>query len=407
MALEVALTIIALSVALSFWTPLRRVRRALGLGHLAATGHAFLLLGVLAGLVSLGPAQGRLSAELTPILSFATAWVGFAAGMRFDRRVLARLPARAFAVALAPAAAAALLVGPASAALLYAAAVPATEAAAAALVLASAAASSGPTLVAVLRTRRAGRAPEVRARLAMAELSAGLSDLLVILLASVAFILLRPADAPFNYALLTTASLAGGAVLGLVTWLFLGGHASDDERLLLGLGMLFLTAGFATWLELSPASVTAVAAITLVNLPGERAQSFFAAIGRVERPAVVILMTIIGYDVVGPQSWLTLALLAAFTVLRLVGKHAAGNALAGPPLRGAPGLHPGRAWALALAPQGALGLVVALSFFGAWNDVPARSVLTAVAGAAVINELIAPWLLARAVRARARIEDAP
>jgi len=407
MAPELTLTLLALSVALSFWAPLRRIHRALGLGHLAATGHAYLLLGAVAALLTLGPTQEHLSGDLAPVLGFVAAWVGFAAGMRFDRRVLRPLPARAWIIALAPAVTAAVTVGGASAALLLAADVPPTEALAAALVLAAAAASSGPTLVALLRGRRAGRDPAVRARLAMAELSAGLDDLLVILLATLAFAFLRPPDAPLSPALLTLASLGAGVGLGGVAWLFLGGRASEDERLLLGLGMLLLTAGFATWLALSPASVAALAAITLVNLPGERGQLLFAAIRRVERPAVVILMTILGFDTVGPQPWLTLPLIATLTLLRLAAKHAAGDAVAGPPLPGAPGLHPNRGWALALAPQGALGLVVALSFFGLWHDATARSVLTAIAVAALINELLAPWLLSRALRAPDPSEDHP
>src|SRR5690606_15348499 len=134
---------------------------------------AFLVLGVIVGL-ALGDEHDRLAVEITPIVGFVAGWVGFAAGMRFDRRVLSRLPARAWVAALAPALAAAVLVGAVGVGVLLAAGVPTIDALAAALVLAAAAASSGPTLVAVLRTRRAGRDAAVRANLKMIELSAGL-----------------------------------------------------------------------------------------------------------------------------------------------------------------------------------------------------------------------------------------
>jgi hypothetical protein len=42
--------------------------------------------------------------------------------------------------------------------------------------------------------------------------------------------------------------------------------------------------------------------------------------------------------------------------------------------------------------------MIAVTFFGVWHDATARSVLAAIAGAAILNELVAPWLLWRTVR---------
>ncbi|TNF26500.1 MAG: hypothetical protein EP329_21195, partial [Deltaproteobacteria bacterium] len=118
----VALAILVVALAVVYWAPLRRLRSALGVAHLVATGQAFLVLGVVAGL-ALATEQQRLTVELTPVVGFIAAWVGFAAGMRFDRRVLAPLPARAWLVALLPAVAAALVVAGASVGVLVAAGV--------------------------------------------------------------------------------------------------------------------------------------------------------------------------------------------------------------------------------------------------------------------------------------------
>src|SRR5690606_5812532 len=147
--------------------------------------------------------------------------------------------------------------------------------------------------IGALRSRRAGRAPRVRARLAAMELSAGVDDLVAVALAVVAFSLLRPETAGFSHVVFALVSIGGGVLLGRATWLSLGGRASGAERLLLGLGMLMFIAGFAGWLHLSPASVAAVAAITVVNLPGDRSRRLFDTIRRVERPAAVTLMTVI------------------------------------------------------------------------------------------------------------------
>src|SRR5690606_31420984 len=91
-----------LLLALSYWRPLRRVRGALGVSHLVATGHVFLVLGWLLGLVLGIDEDRRLASELGPLVAFAAGWVGFAAGTRFEDRVLAAVPIRGFATALVP-----------------------------------------------------------------------------------------------------------------------------------------------------------------------------------------------------------------------------------------------------------------------------------------------------------------
>ncbi len=382
-------------IAVTYWRPLRRVRSALGFDYLLSTGHAFLLAGFLLG--SMFERTATLAEDLAPAVTFAVGWVGFAAGMRFDLRVLRAVPVRVLAVALTPAVAAALAVGGAGAGVLYWFHSEGTEARAAALVLGAAACTSGPTLVAIARTRRAGQAPRAKPVLRMLELSAGFDDLLVVVFTIVGFSLFRSAPEPIALAWLVGIALAAGALLGGVIWLFLGGRAAEDERLLLGLAMLAFIAGFGGWLHVSPAGVAAIAAMTLVNLPGDRMAQLLLAVRRMERPAVVILMTVIGFHVAGTTTWLFLPLAGLLTVLRGLAKRYAGDAVVGVNPR-APGLEASPDWGLGLVSQGTLGLVIALSFFYVWQDEVARSVLAAVALASVLNELAAPPLLVRLLK---------
>ena len=386
---------ILLGCAIVFWRPPRRIRR-FGLGHLASTGHAFLLVGALLGAV-LGDRILPVTEAIGPIVAFVAGWIGFATGTRFDRRLLRRVSRRTLLVALSPAIGAALAVGTVAAALLWLATRNPAASGAGALVLAAAAASSGPTLAAVLRTRRAGRAAQARASLRMIEFSAGVDDLVVIVLALLAFALFRPQAEPFAAVWFVLFAVVGGMLLGAALWLFLGGRARPDERMLLGLAMLAFIAGFAGWLHLSPAGVAAVAGITLVNLPGNRGALLVAAVRRVERTAVVILMTVIGFHVAGVREILVLPLLAAMTLVRFAAKHAIGERMAQRGLQ-SPALLAGRRWTYGLVAQGTLGLLVALSLFHVWRDETARTVLAAVAGASLVNELVAPWLLLAVLR---------
>jgi len=250
--------------------------------------------------------------------------------------------------------------------------------------------------VAMIRARRPGRSSRARPVLRMIEFSAGIDEIVVVLLAMLAFAMFRTVPEPIAPIWLIAIGIGGGSLLGGVTWLFLGGRATEDERLLLGLGMLAFIAGFAGWLHLSPAGVAAISAMVLVNLPGERMAQLLRAVRRVERPAVVILMTVIGFHLTGGLTWAFLPLLFAMTILRLAVKRWAGNLVQG--AVNTPGLKTSHRWGDGLAPQGSLGLMVTLSFFHVWSNDIARTVLGAVAAASLINELLAPALFLRLLK---------
>lgn len=390
-----SLAVIVIAVAITFWRPLRQVRAALGLSHLTATGHVFLVLGYVLGFVS-GGYKEPVSDDLGPIVAFVSGWVGFATGIRLDLRILRTIPLRCYTVALFPAVFTALVVGTLGVYLLRRAGIGLLEASAAALIVAAAAASSGPTLVAMLRSRRAGRASEARPVLRMIEFSAGVDDLVVIALAMFTFASFRASAETFSPVYLVATSVAGGALLGVVTWLFLGGRANEDERLLLGLGMLIFIAGFAGWLYFSPAAIAAVSAMVLVNLPSDRTTQLMEAVRRVERPAVVILMAVIGYHITGRITWLFFPLVLGLTLVRILSRRFAELFVARVNL--APGLRTFPRWTDGLTPQGILGLMVALSFFHVWHDDLSRTVLAAIAVASILNEIVSPWLFLSLMR---------
>lgn len=384
-----ALAFALIAVAVTFWRPLRRVRAALSISHLMATGHVFLLLGYVLGWAA-GGAKDSVADQLAPIVAFVAGWVGFSTGIRFDLRILRTLPPKAYSVGLFPSVFTAACVGVGGMMLLERIGLMATHARAGAIVLAAAAAGSGPTLVALLRSRRAGKASAARPVLRMIEFSAGIDDLVVVGLAVLAFAAFRPAVEPISTFGLVATSMGGGVLLGVITWLFLGGQAKEDERMLLGLGMLVLIAGFAGWLHFSPAAIGAVSAMVLVNLPGNRNTQLLDAVRRVERPAVVVLMAIIGYHMTGDISSVFFPLVIGLTLVRLLVHRFAGLFVSTASV--APGLGTFRRWTDGLTPQGLLGLMVALSFFHVWRDEASRTILAAIAVSSVLNEILAPWL---------------
>ena len=112
-------------------------------------------------------------------------------------------------------------------------------------------------------------------------------------------------------------------------------------------------------------------------------------------------MTVIGFHATRHLSWMVLPLAACMTVVRLCAKRWSADAAArwsAGGIDGASHLATCRRWGDGLAPQGILGLMVALSFFHVWADDVSRTVLAAIAAGSIINELLAPWLLLRLLR---------
>lgn len=391
--------LVAVLLAAAFLASARRfgrIREALGFSQLIVTGHAFLVLGAFVGLTITEPQLSAMTHLLTPMSALVAGTLGFSIGMRFHGRVLRVMPKGAARVALTPALGTAALTCGVAVLVLRGLGVPTLDALAAALIAAAAAAASAPTLAAAIRRRRGGRSPDVLASLRLVELAAGLSNAVTLAAAVLAYGIMRAHGDGLATAFWVLCDLGFGLVTGLLTWLFLGGPARRDERLLFGIAMIAFTAGLAEWFGLSPAALCAVAGATLVNLPGDRMASMAQAIRRLERPALVILMTLAGVYAVQALHLALIPLVLLFTIVRagaliLLARRVNGR------LAPSTGLAAGHDWGRGMLPQGSLGLVCALAFRQLWPGDAAGWVLAAIAFASVVNEIAAPRVLLAAL----------
>jgi hypothetical protein len=397
-ALAVLLFVLA---ALSKSRRLQGVGATLGLGYLVTTGQVFLVLGYLLGLTVEAEDLARITPGLTPLITFVAGWIGFSVGIAFHGRVLRPIPRRAFVVALTPALVTAALVSASGWLAMHLLGVTWPESVAAALVLGGAAAASSPTLAAAIRRRRGGRSRTLAPTLRLLQFTAGLTNAVTIAFAAAGFAVFAYGFGELPPMIWLGATIAVGVATGVATWLFLGGPSSDDERLLLGIAMIAFGAGIGTWLRLSPTAISAIAGAVLVNLPGDSSELFRRTLQRIERPAVVILMTVIGVYIAGVASWLVLALLGLMSVARayilIVTARRVGRAM---PLSA--GMSADADWAFGLVPQGVLGLVIALGFMRAWQTPHAVEVLAAVALGSIVNELAATRAMREALGLGAR-----
>lgn len=400
--------LVAVLLAAAFLASARRfgrIRQALGFSHLLVTGHAFLVLGAFVGLAVTEPQLDAMAHLLTPMSALVAGTLGFSIGMRFHGRVLRVMPPGAARVALTPALGASALTCVLAGLALTGFGLAPLEAITGALITAAAAAVSAPTLAAAIRRRRGGRSPELLASLRLVELAAGLSNAVTLGAAGLAFGLMRAQELGISGAFWVVCDIGFGLLTGLLTWLFLGGPSRRDERLLLGIGMIAFTAGLAEWFSLSPAALCAVAGATLVNLPGDRMASMAQAIRRLERPALVILMTLAGVYAVQVPHLALIPLVLLLTLVRggtlvFLARRVTGR------LAPATGLAAGHDWGKGTIAQGSLGLVCALAFRQLWPGEAADLALAAIAIASVVNEIAAPRILLAALTPPATIAPA-
>lgn len=194
-------------------------------------------------------------------------------------------------------------------------------------------------------------------------------------------------------------SVALGLAVGLPGAALTGRVKPGEPTLVEALGLVFLTAGLALWLDLSYLLAGMVAGATIVNLARHHERPFHE-IERIEWPFLLLFFVLAGASLEVAELRALGAIGLAYVALRAVARVAGGMlgaALAGLPLR------EGRLMGLALMPQAGvaigMALVVAERFphFG-------EALLTMTVASTVIFELAGPYLTLFALD---RVTEAP
>ncbi len=180
-------------------------------------------------------------------------------------------------------------------------------------------------------------------------------------------------------------SLALGILFHLMT-LF---RYTDNQLLVVVLGLVVFSGGVAHYLGLSPLLVNMLVGIVVANRSPLRSR-ILGSLLRLEKPVYLILLTMAGafWNLPSPS---LLALVLPFIVLRLAGK-LLGGALAGrraAPGSGPLGIGPG------LLPHGGMALAIALSVAQFFPGQLGNLALTAAIGSVLTSSLASPWAMRR------------
>ncbi len=380
LSLLVFLAVAALSVLASSRTALQ-AGRFFGLAQLSASGLSFLVLGAALGPSTAGALKASDLEQLRPLYALGLGFGGLMIGLNLDLRVLRRLPAAAYKAASAHSVLAFLFVAAPLTGVLYTLTSLTVLGAIGAASLLGAAASISSAHLAVLWSRT-GRLDRLRG-LSVSVLTM-LDDLTGLIVLAVALVFGASSEPGAGLGLVLVAVVLGLFCGALIAYLI---HRTLDtaEVMAVLIGSVALVSGAAAYLRVSALLAGLFCGAVLSLLGGKTVELVFRTLARIERPAYLVLVFLIG-ALVDLRSFTTWLILPAFVALRFLGKVAggrlaakvAGDALALPPRLG-----------YALLAQGGVSLCLLTDYLLLVPGEASQLVSAVGVAAAVVNEIVA------------------
>ncbi len=358
---------------------------------LIASGLGFFLVGLLLGPYATNLLDAGDQKSLDVVVNLGVGWVGLLFGLQFYRRDLRRFPARHYLGAGVESLFTMLVVGAGMWAAVglspWAAPVWLTVG-----VLAIVASTTSPTIAEQIVHDTRPRGPITDTIRLISSVDA--VPAIVLLGVGLCFSPLHPADAGvLGSGWLWVATACGlGLTLGALFHLITLYRYTDNQLLVIVLGLTVFCGGAAHYLRLSPLFVNMIAGMVVANRSPQRLRILRSLLA-VEKPIYLVLLTLAGAMWTCPPASLV-ALVPLFILLRLIGKFVGGHlatTVAGLATRSSLGLGPG------LVPHGGMAVVIALNvkqfFPGALGDLALSAAVASVLVAALVGPLTLQRLL--------------
>lgn len=366
----------------------------LGLRLLAKTSLFFLILGAVIGPQGLELIDAGVLKQLSPIVVIGLGWIGFLYGSHLEYRDLRKFRPQLFWTAFGEALITFCLVGGAFFLLSWLKVVNLDPLAF--ILLASTSACTAPV------RRFLTRDSEDEVTYKLAHFCSELDDLPGLLALGLLFSFSPPQVGP-NMVLSVLfwffVHLAVGGVFGWVTdYLYHSiesaeGKTDPGELTLVFFGMLCLSSGFASYLDLSPLFVGVVSGIVFANI-SDHSDSLATALAEREHTVFVLFLMVSGcyWPFRGFSAWLPLAV---YVAVRLLGK-VLGGLFSRKVFLSNEEFETASAsdrFGLALIPQGGLAIAMVVSYLWSFSGVAAAWAINIVHISVIANDLLAPYLI--------------
>jgi Kef-type K+ transport system membrane component KefB len=359
---------------------------------LIASGLGFFFVGLLLGPYAANLLDAQAQKSLDVVVNLGVGWVGLLFGLQFYRRDLLRFPTRLYLSAGLQSLFTMLVVALGMWAVV-ALSPWATPVWLTVGILAIISSTTSPTIAEQMIHDTRPRGPITDAVRLVSSVDA--VPAIVLLGIILCFSPLHPEDAGVLGSgwLWVGAACGLGLTLGALFHLITLYRYTDNQLLVIVLGLTVFCGGAAHYLRLSPLFVNMVVGMMVANRSPQRLRILRSLLG-VEKPIYLVLLTLAGAMWAVPPVSL-FALVPLFILLRLIGKFVGGylaTSVAGLETRSSLGLGPG------LVPHGGMAVVIALNvkqfFPGAIGDFALSAAIASVLVAAPMG----PYALQRLLR---------
>ncbi|MBN2288861.1 MAG: cation:proton antiporter [Candidatus Glassbacteria bacterium] len=351
----------------------------------------YLGLGLVLGGQGMGILQGRLLANLEPVMELALGWTGLLFGLQFSLRQLKRYPAGYPLTTLFQGAATMLVLCAAMLPLFRRLFPPAegVELWGALIVLAAVGAISSPSSTALAARMQA----PVRRRLAqLAHYVSSFDAMLPLLVFSIMTGYLREGSGSWRLAVEWAAvSVLVGLILGLLFYSFARHRHGENELTFLILAFTVFSGGIASYLGLSSLFVNVVVGFVLANRL-EVSERIFRVLAEREKPILIVFLVLVGasWEVASAHRLgAVLPVLAVYLAARSIGKlgsMAAVRPLFGDRLEAGSGLS-----GLALLGQGGMSVALVANYQLLFEGQVCSLVVSVALPAVVLGEMFGAW----------------
>jgi len=358
--------------------------------YLFYSGWEFILLGMALGPFALQLFPPAILSNLDPVIHLGLGWVGLLIGLQMKAGDIAKLNQRYLLATFLQSVFTGLAVAIVSLPFVYwFQNMGASHLPIGITVLAAASAISSPTILFLLGREKGFR----EGIMTFLKLITNLDAVFAIFAVGLAFCFLRP-EAGFQDGLkFLLQSLAAGGMLAFIFYFAPRKQLSANEMLVVLFGFVLFSSGVGGLLQVSPLFLNMICGIFLANLL-PRNDPFYGAIINVEKPLYVVLLIISGLMFNIPDG-LTLILASLVIAVRLASKY---YFISVPAPRLAPYLEFPPGTGFALTSQGAMALVIGLTFLSAYPGNDARALFSVIVLSVMVNEIIAPYLISHFLR---------
>lgn len=194
------------------------------------------------------------------------------------------------------------------------------------------------------------------------------------------------------------ATIVVGIILGLLYQVFLCLQLSSNERLVLSIAMIVFAAGVSSSMNVSPLFLSLIVGITLTNF-SENKDRLFRLLVSAEKGFFGLMLILAGALSLGFEKS-SLIIGIAFVMVRAFGKVCGANAAY--KFVNLKGRSP-TAFGLGLIGQGGMAIAIALDFIIRYPGWAGGVLLSSIVIAYIINALLSPYLVKRALIAEGGI----